>query len=464
MQWMFWRPLPRFWFGNTRILASRCDIPTLKLGSTKGIQSKMVKVAVLGSGGREHALGWKLAQSPHVSEVLFIPGNGGTHGSKYRKISIDLTTSDAVDRLADCLQKEDVALTIIGPEAPLASGWVEQLQNQGIPSIWGPTSHAAILESDKFESHRRMEALQIPHAQGQCCTSKDEVYAAIESYIGPQGIVLKARGLTGGKGVRVCSNAHEAYEAHTQLTQRYGSDILVAERLEGPEFSVFTFCNGTNCVPFPVAFQDYKPRYNGNTGPNTGGMGAYGPVPFVTSDLLQNIVQTCIRPVLHQLQDEGTPFCGFLYAGMMYTPEGPKVLEYNVRFGDPECQPAMLLMENDLYTTLQALLAHKTPDIQIHPGAACCVVLASQGYPGTIQSGYKIEGLQQLPSNPDLHVFHAGTRLHESNVYTQGGRVLGLTAYAVSGIQEAQKRCYALISSLSIPNGFQYRTDIAELI
>lgn len=423
----------------------------------------MAKVLVLGSGGREHALGWKLAQSSHVTEVLFAPGNGGTAQGKGRNIPLNANNQGDWPAILTLLEEESISFTVVGPEAPLSSGLVDHFHSKGVDRIFGPTQLAARLESDKFFSYQIMDKLGIPQAQCACCTTKEEAVEAICNLMNERGIVLKARGLAGGKGVIVCKTEAEALEASDTLQNKYGLDLLVCERLEGPEFSVFGIADGESIRPIELALQDHKRRDNNDKGPNTGGMGAYGPAPIAPPEVIQQVTDTVMTPIIQEMKAQGCPFQGFLYAGFMQTDEGPKVLEFNVRFGDPECQPAMTLLASDLYTVLNQALSGNLnqTNLEFHPGAACCVVLASNGYPGAITKGLTILGLEQAAALEGVQLFHAGTTLDGDTLKTSGGRVLGITGYAESGLAEAQKRAYDAIQHISVDGHFHYRTDIA---
>lgn len=424
----------------------------------------MSTVLIVGAGGREHALGWKLAQSPHVTEVFYSPGNGGTAEGKGHNLSFDATRPDQWTTLLAWLHQKQVSLILIGPEVPLNHGLVDTLHKHGISNVFGPSQAATQLEADKFFSYQLMNRLGIPQAHSVCCHHREAAEQAIHDMTTDMGIVLKARGLAGGKGVVVCRHRQEALQALPVLIQAYGSDILVAERLFGPEFSVFAIVAGDQVLPLPVAFQDYKQLQDGDHGPNTGGMGAYGPVPFVSASLLHNINQTILSPVIQELKAMNRPYCGFLYAGMIMTIHGPKVLEFNVRFGDPECQSAMMLLESDLFVVLQqALQGQLRPEsLTFRTGAACCVVLAAPGYPDTPRSGLHLSGLEQTHALAGVKVFHAGTTHQQGRLVSSGGRVLGITAYAETGLMQARDLAYQAISFIPEADQFQYRRDIAR--
>ncbi len=417
----------------------------------------MRKVLIPGAGGREHAIGWKLAQSDEVSEVIYAPGNAGTgKGVRGRNIPIDGSKKENFQALIDIVNEEDIDMVVVGPEQPLASGIVDFFNSRGYNRIFGPTAEQARLEADKFYSYALMEKLHIPQAESITCESLEEVYYAIEETEKP---VLKHRWLAEGKGVRVYNSQEEALLDLGDFMKAFGGETLVAKRLYGEEFSVFSIADGKSVVPLEMAFQDHKPLLDDDKGPNTGGMGAYGPAPFVSSKLLRKITDEVLTPVVQQIG-----YQGFLYAGMIMTAEGPKVLEFNVRFGDPECQPAMMMLKSDLYPILSSALEGKLDHVKMefNPGASCCVVLASQGYPKNYKKGLVISGLDDAEKVSGVKVFHAGTKLEKDQILTAGGRVLGVTAYSPNGIADAQKLAYESVSKISIPEGFHYRKDIAN--
>ncbi len=423
----------------------------------------MAKVLIIGGGGREHALGWKLAQSEQVSAVLFAPGNGGTMGGKCRNLSLDGTKATSQEAVAALIQEEGIDLTLVGPEVPLMEGLVDFLRSQGIHRVFGPMQAAAALECDKFFSYELMKEAGIPQAEGVCCRSQAEAEAAIKAHTTELGIVLKARGLAAGKGVVVCSDIAEALSALPRLIASFGPDILVSERLSGPEFSIFGVCDGKQVIPWEMSFQDHKALLDGDRGPNTGGMGAFGPAPVASLEVVHQIHRDVMTPVVEAFARRGIPYTGFLYAGMMLTPEGPKALEFNVRFGDPECQPAMVMLESDLYPLLDAAVEGRLEQslMRFRAGAACCVVLAAQGYPGEVQKGQRIEGIDAAESIEGVKVFHAGTRREGADTLTQGGRVLGVTGYAETGLVQARQLAYDACAQIHTQEGFVYRRDIA---
>ena len=422
------------------------------------------KVVIVGSGGREHALGWKLGQNDDVSEVIYAPGNAGTREGKGRNISLDGSNKKNFKELLDFVKAESAGIVLVGPEAPLAEGIVDFFNSEKFYKIFGPTRKASFLEADKFFSYDLMEELGLPQADSVKCFSTDEAITAIEERTSKEGIVLKARGLTGGKGVAVCDSKEEALLEIRSHAMKYGPEVVVAERLFGEEFSVFGISDGNQVFPLEVSLQDHKPLYNNDKGPNTGGMGAYGPVPFVSQEAVREIAEGIMTPLVQRMGERGNPYKGFLYTGCMMTRDGPKVLEFNVRFGDPECQPAMMLLGGDLYELLSLGLEGKLGQrkVQFNAGAACCVVLASQGYPEGYKKGLSVQGLEEVSRLDGVKVFHAGTVFEDGKVLTSGGRVLGVTGYSSKGIKEAQRLAYDAVSRISIPEGFHYRTDIGS--
>ncbi|MBI4440636.1 phosphoribosylamine--glycine ligase [Candidatus Woesearchaeota archaeon] len=411
-----------------------------------------MNVLVIGSGGREHALGWRLAQSSAVSCVYYAPGNGGTAEGKCRNVSL-LQFRD----IAQFITAEHIGMTVVGPEAPLVNGLVDFLYQHGCKRVFGPTQKAAQLEADKFFSYGLMSRLSIPQAMAKMCYSLDEAFTVIRNHPTEQ-VVIKARGLTGGKGVVVCDSKAQALSEMVAHAATYGPEVLIAERLSGEEFSVFGISDGERVLPLKLSVQDHKRLLDGDTGPNTGGMGAYCPAPVAPSSMVQSIADSVMTPLVQQMKADGIVYKGFLYAGMMLTAAGPKVLEFNVRFGDPECQAAMMMVTNLAEVIASALDGHLQP-LDCRPGAACCVVLASSGYPGPFKKGLPITGIIETES---VKVFHAGTRAEHGLLSTDGGRVLGVTAYSPQGIASARAQAYDAASSISIPGGFHYRTDIAS--
>ena len=424
-----------------------------------------MKILIIGSGAREHALGWKLAQDQQISTIYFAHGNAGTkREAKGKNIPIDATKKEHLPDLIKWLENNTIDLIIIGSEAPLSWGLADHLKALGL-LVFAPSQATVLLESDKFFSFDLMQQLDIPQANGRCCSDIQESIEAIEQYHSADGVVLKARGLTGGKGVFVANSKQEALDILEKHSEKYGRELLISERLQGDEFSIFAICDGKKALTFNVAFQDYKPLFDDENAPNTGGMGAYSPVPKITTQMIDDINQKIIQPILDKFAHEGTPYIGFLYLGMILTSDGYKVLEFNVRFGDPECQPAMFMLADDLYPLLKdaAMGELKQTILHHHKGASCCVILATDGYPKAIKKGCIIKGLDNIKlQDSHLKVFHAGTTEKDNNIVNTGGRVLAITAYSDKNIEEARQKVYDILPLLSMEGHFVYRTDIAQ--
>lgn len=418
-----------------------------------------MKVMVIGGGGREHALAWKAAQSPLVTQVYVAPGNAGTAlESNLQNVAI---AADDVDALLAFAQQEQIALTIVGPEAPLAKGVVDKFRAAGL-AIFGPTQAAAQLESSKAFAKDFLARHQIPTAAYQNFT---EISAA-KDYVRRLGtpIVIKADGLAAGKGVIIAQTEAEAFAAIDDMLSGNkfgdaGSRVVIEEFLTGEEASFIVMVDGQHALAF-ASSQDHKARDNGDKGPNTGGMGAYSPAPVVTPAVHEWVMQQVIYPTVRGMAAEGNVFTGFLYAGLMIAPDGSaKVLEFNCRFGDPETQPIMLRLESDLVALCQAAVDGKLDQMQLdfNPQAAVGVVLAAGGYPDTYAKGKVISGLEQAAKLPGK-VFHAGTELKDGQVLTNGGRVLCATALGDS-VTAAQQAAYNLAAAINWDQLY-YRTDI----
>jgi phosphoribosylamine---glycine ligase len=449
-------------------------------------KEKGEKVLIIGSGGREHAIGWSVAQNPDVSEVIYAPGNAGTAmESKGRNIPIDVTKGNIQERwaimydLADIVQKEKIGMVIVGPELPLADGIVNLFHDEGYGRIFGPTLHAANIEADKFFSYDLMNSARVPQASGWKCVSDIQIKEALNIMDTSRGIVLKARGLTGGKGVSVYDSKEEALGDLEQFMKLYGQEVLVSERLFGQEVSVFALVDGNNVIPLEISMQDHKRLLDGDKGPNTGGMGAYGPAPIATALGVKYITENMMVPIVNTMK-EGFEFenkmfkseyKGFLYAGVIITEDGPKILEYNCRLGDPETQPLMMMLKEGLYQPISAALDGKLTesDMKFNSGAAVCVVLAADGYPGKYEKGQHVVGLDSIPDESEGYkVFHAGTTMEDGVVVTNGGRVLGVTARG-SDIADAIEKSYLGVRAIALNTSavnqrkvFTYRTDIAS--
>ncbi|CAM3790619.1 MULTISPECIES: phosphoribosylamine--glycine ligase [Pseudoalteromonas] len=419
-----------------------------------------MNVLVIGSGGREHALAFKAAQNPSVKTVFVAPGNAGTAlEPKLENVAIGV---EDIDALVVFAKENNVQLTIVGPEAPLVIGVVDRFREEGL-AIFGPTQAAAQLEGSKSFTKDFLARHDIPTAAYQ---TFEEIEPAL-AYLKAQGapIVVKADGLAAGKGVIVAMTEAEAEEAIRDMLAgnafgEAGSRVVIEEFLEGEEASFIVMVDGKNVLPFATS-QDHKRAYDGDKGPNTGGMGAYSPAPVVTPDIHDRIMAEVINPTVEGMAKEGHPYTGFLYAGLMITADGtPKVIEYNCRFGDPETQPIMLRLQSDLVELIEAANREELDQtsIEFDPRAAVGVVLAASGYPGNYPKGDAISGLQvNYPEGEK--VFHAGTKQDGEHVVTAGGRVLCATALGHT-VTEAQKRAYSLVKDIHW-DGVEYRTDIA---
>ncbi|MFZ2508750.1 MAG: phosphoribosylamine--glycine ligase [Steroidobacteraceae bacterium] len=417
-----------------------------------------MKVLVIGGGGREHALAWKLAQSRRVSEVLVAPGNAGTATeSKCRNVTI--ATSD-IAGLVGLARSEGVRLTVVGPEGPLVAGVVDAFKAAGLP-CFGPSRAAARLEGSKCHAKEFLARHGIPSARYSVFTAADFDPARIRAQRPP--IVVKADGLAAGKGVVIAASAEEAIAAVRQMFAgafgNAGSTVIVEEFLHGEEASFIVMVDGEHVLPLATS-QDHKRLLDGDRGPNTGGMGAYSPAPVVTPALHDRIMHEVIWPTVRGLAAEGTPYIGFLYAGLIIAPDGtPRVLEFNCRFGDPETQPIMTRLQSDLADLCAAALAGRLHEMDASwdERAAVGVVLATEGYPENARQGDAIAGLDEV-AGLDGKVFHAGTRLQEGRVLTAGGRVLCAVGLG-SDVARAQQAAYALVDRLCW-RGMQYRRDI----
>ncbi len=421
------------------------------------------KVLIVGRGGREHALAWKLAQSDQVTNVFVAPGNGGTAaaGGKIENVAIAETE---IDDLISFAGSNDVALTVIGPEAPLAAGIVDCFENVGL-RCFGPVEGAARLEGSKTYAKQLMDRVDVATARYEIFTDYDQALAHVRSATNP--IVIKASGLAAGKGVVVPNSLAESEQAlkRIMLDREFGEsgdEVVIEECLEGQEATILAFCDGTTIVPMPSA-QDHKPLLDGDLGPNTGGMGAYAPTPLVNKALQTEVVEKVMKPVVRALALDGFPFVGVLYAGLMLTADGPKVLEFNCRFGDPEAQVILPLLDSDLYEILSACVDGSLDSVAVEwsDGIAATVVAASGGYPADYAKGLPISGIGEAESVPGVTVFHAGTAV-DGELVTAGGRVL-----AVTGVQPTLSMALACvyhgIEHIQF-EGMQYRSDIGARI
>ena len=416
-----------------------------------------MNILVVGGGGREHALVWDIWASGLTKKLFCAPGNAGI-AALAACVPIP---ADDLAALVEFAKEEKIDLVVVGPEVPLSLGIVDLMEEKGIPTF-GPSAAAAMLESSKTFTKEFCRRHGIPTASGEVFGDIGEARRYIEGQNRP--LVVKADGLAAGKGVVVADNAEQAIAAAEQmLTGRMvgaaGLRILIEERLEGEEASFFALVDGEHALPLASA-QDHKRIGDGDTGPNTGGMGAYSPAPIMTDALNARVMREIIEPTVRGMAEEGRPFKGILFAGLMITKEGPKLLEYNVRFGDPECQVVLPRLKSDLLPGLIAAregqLAHF--DLRWHDEAALCVVLAAKGYPGDFAKGTEIKGLDAAGQVPGVTVFHAGTKAVDGKIVANGGRVLGVTALGPS-IEDAQKRAYEAVSLIDWKDGY-YRRDI----
>ena len=417
-----------------------------------------MKVLVIGSGGREHALVWKLRQSPRVSKVYCAPGNGGMSGEA-ECVPADPRSLDSLLDLAKRLRPD---LTVVGPELPLQLGIADEFAQHGWP-IFGATKAAAQLETSKSFAKEFLRRYRIPTAHYAICNSQAEVKNALSRFSG--GVVVKADGLAAGKGVVVCKNKDEALTAAGEMLSgkmvgEAGSRVVLEERLDGDELSFLVISDGERVAPL-VAAQDYKRAGDGDTGPNTGGMGAYT-FPGLLDDQMKHwLIQHIAKPVIDGMRAEGTEYKGILYCGLMMTARGPQVLEFNCRFGDPETQPILMRLESDLLEAIEASIEGRVSDgdFRWSRDASVCVVMASGGYPGTIEVGKRISGLEDTEFLDGVKVFHSGTSTRDGDFYTAGGRVLGVTARAAD-LKAAVDLAYEAVGKIHF-DGARYRKDIA---
>ncbi len=418
-----------------------------------------MKILLIGSGGREHALAWKIGQSPKVEEVLCAPGNAGIEQDAR---CVDVAADD-VKGLLKLAKKEKVDLTVVGPELPLTLGVVDAFQEEGL-KIFGPTKEAARLEGSKAFSKELMKQAKIPTAFFSTFTDPEDASRYIQEVGAP--IVVKADGLAAGKGVIVCQTVEEALDAVNLILVNEsfgdaGSKIVVEECLQGEEASYLVFSDGENLLTMPSS-QDHKPVLDGDKGPNTGGMGAYSPAPVVTEELEEQILEEVMKPVIRTMADRGHPYRGVLYAGLMIEEGRAKVLEFNCRFGDPEAQPLLMRMKSDIVPVLEAVADGNLSGIETEwePRATVCVVMASKGYPKDYKKGLAISGLDKAKKIPDTVVFHAGTKTSGDKIVTAGGRVLGVTSLGET-ISEAIDRAYSAVECIAW-KGAHYRKDIGR--
>jgi phosphoribosylamine--glycine ligase len=418
-----------------------------------------MKVLVIGSGGREHALVWKIAQSPKVDKLYCAPGNAGT-AELAENVEIK---ADDLEALKSFALKNKIDLTVVGPEAPLVAGIVNLFEKEGL-KIFGPRQEAALIEGSKVFAKQIMTKYDIPTARSGIFSKASEAIAYINEMGAP--IVVKADGLAAGKGVIVARTKDEAASAVKSIMERKefgraGDNVVIEECLVGEEASIIAFTDGNSIVPL-ASSQDHKRIFDNDRGPNTGGMGAYSPAPVVTDRLMSQIDLEILKPFVAGLRQEGIVYKGVLYAGVMVTKKGPLVLEFNARFGDPETQPILMRMKSDIVPIFEAIIEGRLDDrlIEWDERAAVCVVLAAGGYPGTYGKGAPIEGLDKIGQLEDVMVFHAGTRDEGRGTVTAGGRVLGVTALGGS-IKFAIDKAYRAVDMIRF-KGMQYRRDIGK--
>ena len=416
-------------------------------------------VLLIGSGGREHAIAWKLAQSKNLGRLYIAPGNPGT--AQCGK-NIPIGVND-IDKLVDFAKQNNIALVVVGPEDPLAAGAVDTFEAAGVKAF-GPSGGAAQLEADKAFSKQLMRSSAISSAEGQVFERFTDAKAYIASRDEP--VVIKAAGLAKGKGVFVCDDPADGIVAAEKIMRdkifgSAGDKIIVEDKLLGEEASILAFVDGRN-IYIMESSQDHKPIGDGDTGPNTGGMGAYSPAPVVTEELMDRVIREIFVPVVDGMNRNGTPYKGVLYAGLMITAGGPRVLEFNVRFGDPETQPILMRLKSDLLEIMLAVCDGRLDEVTLEwdPRPAVCVVIASGGYPGEYEKGKIITGIADAEKLEDVVVFHAGTAAKNADIVTNGGRVLGVTAMGQT-IADAKAKAYEAVDKIKF-DGAYCRRDIAD--
>ena len=420
-----------------------------------------MKVLIIGGGGREHAIAWKVSMSAKVDKLYCAPGNAGI-GQCAACIDIPVMEHEA---LADFALTEGIDLTVVGPDDPLAAGIVDVFEDKGL-RIFGPRKEAALIESSKVFSKNLMRKYNIPTAAYETFDTSDDAIAYLRT--GKYPIVIKADGLALGKGVLICMDYEEAVQAVKTIMEdkqfgTAGNRLVIEEFISGPEVSVLAFCDGTHILPMTSA-QDHKRAYDNDQGPNTGGMGTFSPSPFYTEEIDDYCRKYIYQPTMDAMKAEGRDFTGILFVGLMLTEDGPKVLEYNARFGDPETQVVLPRMKNDLVEVFEACIDGTLDEIKLSfdDNAAVCVVLASEGYPGHYEKGFEIQGLDAFSGNRDYYVFHAATRKDNGKILTNGGRVLGVTAIG-NDLREARRKAYEAAGKVSFKNKYM-RKDIGKSI
>ncbi len=418
-----------------------------------------MKILVVGGGGREHTLVWKIVESPEVEKVYCAPGNAGIAGSAE---CVDIA-ADNIKGLAKLVEEKGIDLTVVGPELPLTLGIVDDFTRRGL-RVFGPTKETSAIEGSKVFAKGLMRKYGIPTANFEIFDSAGEAKEYIKSRGAP--IVIKADGLAAGKGAIVARSIEEALDAVSLIMEERafgdaGNKIVVEQFLEGEEASFIAFTDGTTVLPLPSS-QDHKPIFDGDQGPNTGGMGAYSPAPLVTEEMHQKVMEQIMIPTVKAMESEGHQYKGMLYAGLMISKGQPRVLEFNGRFGDPETQAQLIRMKSDLVPVLEAVIDERLKGMKVDwdKRAAVCVVMASQGYPGSYEKGKEISGLEEVEQMEDVVAFHAGTAKREGKFYTNGGRVLGVTGLG-KGIKESIERTYQAVELIHW-EGAYFRRDIGK--
>ena len=418
-----------------------------------------MKVLVVGSGGREHALVWKIEQSPQVDKVYCAPGNAGI--ARLAEC-VDIEDTE-IARLRNFALEKDIDLTVVGPEAPLCAGLADMFRDKGL-KVFGPDSRAAKLEGSKVFAKNLMQRQGIPTARFRVFNGAEQARDYVERVGAP--LVVKADGLAGGKAAFVCNTEDEALTAveRIMVDREFGDSgdqVVIESKLEGEEASVLAFTDGRN-IAFLPSSQDHKPVYDGDKGPNTGGMGAYSPAPVVDDDVMSTVEREVIVQAIHGMHSEERPYSGVLYAGLMITREGPSVLEFNCRLGDPELQPLIMRLKSDIVPALMATAEGRLDEAELEWDSrpSLCVILASGGYPGDYETGFPIEGVEDAEAMDDVQVFHSGTARKDGKLVTDGGRVLGVTARGDT-IADAQARAYEAVDCIHF-EGMHYRTDIGQ--
>jgi phosphoribosylamine--glycine ligase len=422
-----------------------------------------MRVLIVGSGGREHTLAWKIAQSPRVGRIFCAPGNAGM--AQLGECA-DIKPAD-IPALLGFAKDKGIDLAVIGPESPLIAGLADEFRAAGIPTF-GPSKAAAEIEGSKVFSKSFMAKYGIPTASFQVFDDPKKAYGYLSGLSDFSGVAVKADGEAAGKGALICPTKEQALSAVKLIMEdmafgKSGDRVVIEELMEGQEATLMVVTDGTSAIPL-MPSQDYKRAYDNDEGLNTGGMGCYSPVPIVPPELYDQILDTLIMPAIRAMKKEGRTYTGLLYTGIMLTKDGPKVIEYNCRFGDPETQVALPLMETDLVEVIQASLSGKLDSLEVkcYNECAVCVVIASGGYPGSYETGKPIHGLKEADALEGVTVFHAGTRIQDGRVVTSGGRVLGVTGVGETFAQ-ARDRAYAGVSKISF-EGMHYRRDIGERV